>query len=110
MVAGTLNAWNMQNKPARECFEKMIFYAKEGNTFKGSWFNKNSEVSSDPRVSGHRHDQSVLSILRYKYHIEKLTHFYSYNDGTRPISKNIYFFANGGLRPNDLNYVNYWNT
>ncbi len=31
--------------------------------FAGSWTNKRGEVSQDPGVSGHRHDQSVASIL-----------------------------------------------
>lgn len=31
--------------------------------FHGAWTNKNHEVSRDPGVDGHRHDQSVASIL-----------------------------------------------
>lgn len=32
----------------------------------GRWHNKSAKVSKDRRVKGHRHDQSVLSILAHK--------------------------------------------
>lgn len=33
---------------------------------RGAWHNRNNVVSNDRRVQGHRHDQSVLSILAHK--------------------------------------------
>lgn len=38
-------------------------YAPE--VFRGSWTNKNGEVSTDPECQGHRHDQSVASIIAH---------------------------------------------
>jgi len=42
---------------------KMCELAKEKITFVGSHTNENKEVSSNNKVKGHRHDQSVLTIL-----------------------------------------------
>ncbi len=38
----------------------------DGDSFIGSWTNKNGEVSADKRCHGHRHDMSVASILAYR--------------------------------------------
>jgi hypothetical protein len=32
-------------------------------TFKGAWSNENRQVSPDPRVLGHRHDQTAASVI-----------------------------------------------
>jgi hypothetical protein len=34
--------------------------------FHGAWHNHACEVSTDPKCTGHRHDQSVASILAYR--------------------------------------------
>jgi hypothetical protein len=54
------------NRP--ECVEWLAGYCKHANmdTFKGAWSNKNREVSLDPRVLGHRHDQTVGSVLAWQ--------------------------------------------
>jgi len=38
-------------------------YASNAQAFNGSWSNSNKECSTDERVLGHRHDQTVASIL-----------------------------------------------
>ena len=40
--------------------------AQDGVSFVGSWHNKHGEVSADPRVWGHRHDQVVGSLLAHR--------------------------------------------
>ena len=49
-------------------FEKYFNFAKNlGNeVFHGSWTNNNKEVSNDPKVRGHRHDQIVASVLAHQ--------------------------------------------
>jgi hypothetical protein len=53
------------NRP--ECVEWLVQYFKHANlgTFKGAWSNENHEVSHDPRVKGHRHDQTVGSVVAW---------------------------------------------
>jgi hypothetical protein len=38
----------------------------------GSWTNQNKKVSNDPRCLGHRHDQSVGSILACQLGMEHI--------------------------------------
>lgn len=40
--------------------------AEDGFSFHGSWTNANHEVSQDERVKGHRHDQTVASIIAHQ--------------------------------------------
>jgi len=40
--------------------------ARDGS-FNGAWNNAHGEVSSDLRVKGHRHDQSIASLLVHQY-------------------------------------------
>lgn len=61
-------------------FEKKYYYlinkmcelAKSKITFEGSHSNINNEVSTNSKVKGHRHDQSVLTILIQNTDIEPL--------------------------------------
>lgn len=52
-----------------ECVKFLDEYyerANDGITFVGAWGNKNKEVSNDPRVLGHRHDQTAASIIAWR--------------------------------------------
>ena len=44
-------------------FNRWLKYSKVKDIFSGPWSNKNNECSKDPRCLGHRHDQSVASII-----------------------------------------------
>lgn len=57
---------NLRNEKNLEFIEKLYKCATDGITFPGAWANKNSEASTDNRVIGHRHDQTVMSILAHK--------------------------------------------
>ncbi len=46
-----------------EFLDQWIALANDGKTFQGKHTNKNGEVSKDPRVRGHRHDQTAASAL-----------------------------------------------
>ncbi len=45
-----------------EVLDRWCAAAKDGS-FIGAWTNENGQVSSDPRVRGHRHDQSALDVI-----------------------------------------------
>ncbi len=47
---------------AMELLKRMIVYTKDGKTFPGAWKNDKKQVSQDPRVLGHRHDQPALAV------------------------------------------------
>ncbi len=55
-TAGKMLLWNLSKR------------ARDGS-FLGCWTNAYGEASTDPRVRGHRHDQSVLSALLYQRHV-----------------------------------------
>jgi len=48
----------------------MLGYATDGLTFPGAWSNKKHEVSKDPRVLGHRHDQPAISVVAERLDME----------------------------------------
>ncbi len=71
---------NINNKTANIILEQWTTYALDGITFRGipkqypleySFTNKDNIVSKDNRVKGHRHDQSVLSYLVWKYKLKR---------------------------------------
>lgn len=66
MLMGICMGFNMTH-PTTERFLKIwLEHANNGKSFPGSWTNHHHEVSSDPRVYGHRHDQSAASIIAYQ--------------------------------------------
>lgn len=50
---------------ARQFQAEFLRMAKDGRAFRGPWSNEHGEASSDSRVLGHRHDQTVASVLAY---------------------------------------------
>ena len=54
--------------------------AMNTDAFKGPWTNGNNEASSHPRVRGHRHDQTAISVLiwRHGLHLTPCPLHYSY--------------------------------
>jgi len=63
MLMSCVQAFDVQNATANEFLNKYISAASDGVSYQGSWTNDNLEVSRDMRCRGHRHDQSVASIL-----------------------------------------------
>lgn len=56
----------------------MFLQAAKDKMFCGPWWNKNYEVSRDPRVLGSRHDQTCLGFIAYKLGLEHTEHQASY--------------------------------
>ena len=50
----------------RAFFDRYLRLAEDGTAFRGPIANNNGEASPDPRVLGHRHDQTVASVLAHR--------------------------------------------
>lgn len=66
MLMGICMGFNMTHPLTQKFLEQWLAHANNGKSFPGSWTNKNGEVSKDPRVYGHRHDQSAASIIAHQ--------------------------------------------
>jgi hypothetical protein len=62
--AGACLGFDSQHPVGRQWFEQWCRAAERG-AFNGPWDNANGQCSSDPRVRGHRHDQTVASIVAH---------------------------------------------
>jgi hypothetical protein len=63
---------NFQNKDSKLFFEKWLYFASQETTFIGDWNNNNKQCSQDERCLGHRHDQTVASILSHILGLDKI--------------------------------------
>ena len=73
MLMGICMGFNLAHPRTRTFFSTWMRAANDGISFPGNWTNKNKEVSSDPRVLGHRHDQSVASLIAWNLGMELIT-------------------------------------
>lgn len=82
-VAATVMGFDFRSDIANSFFCNWFRFANDGETFVGDWTNERQQISSDPRVKGHRHDQTVASILAHKMGIKLLEHhtFFGPNPG-----------------------------
>jgi len=93
MLMGICMGWNMTSPLCQEFLRRWIVKATDGVTFPGSWTNKNKEVSEDPRVYGHRHDQTAASIIAHQLNMplviahETFFQYYA-NPTSTPYAKN----------------------
>jgi hypothetical protein len=66
---------DVTNPKGSDYLSRWMAHAKDGRSFPGEWNNFSRRVSSDPRVQGHRHDQSVSSLLAWKLGLTKSAGF-----------------------------------
>lgn len=57
---------DLENSKAKAFLDKYYEYANDGVTIQGAWDNGGCKVSIDPRVRGHRHDQTIASVVSWK--------------------------------------------
>lgn len=57
---------DFRNARSLEWLRRWTEKSLDGVTFPGHWTNDNAEVSTDPRVNGHRHDQTAASIIAHQ--------------------------------------------
>lgn len=65
MVAGC-QGLDLGNTKVRAYLDRYYQCANDGITFHGAWTNEHGQVSKDPRVKGHRHDQTAASVISWK--------------------------------------------
>lgn len=63
MIMACFIGIDTRSPKAMQFFKGYFDAAKDKSPYRGSWNNSNGDVSPDTRVKGHRHDQSVASIL-----------------------------------------------
>ena len=100
MIMACVMGINTKSKEAIAFFNQYYEAAKDGVSYPGSWHNHNGEVSDDLRVQGHRHDQSVASIIIEDMGLKitngQETHFaYSSHTGILPISESVCLWSQG---------------
>ena len=64
-------AFDVRNERSREFLRQYYEHAKDGS-FKGAWTNEKNQVSNDPRVMGHRHDQTAGSVIAWRLGMDNL--------------------------------------
>jgi hypothetical protein len=95
---------DFENKRSVEFFEQWMMHAQDGVTFPGPWTNENKQASQDERVLGHRHDQTVASVLSHRLGMEWVQAQGEYKliyhtDGIE-LGPNVCFVSRGGSGAN----------
>lgn len=67
LLYANLIGWDFTNPLCTLAFEHWRDIGRDTIAFEGAWTNKDGEVSTDPFVLGHRHDQTVLSFLTWHF-------------------------------------------
>lgn len=83
---------NFKNPISLDFFEQWFYHAKREKAFIGDWNNNNKQCSEDERCLGHRHDQSVASIIAHQLKMTKINPtFMQYQyDGVKTKSNTIF--------------------
>lgn len=85
---GGLIGVNFQHETGKALFD-MYFKAAQDKMFVGPWWNKNHEVSKDPRVLGSRHDQACLGFIAQKLDLKLMSgNFIDYSE-----KKDTFFYV-----------------
>ena len=69
-LCGGCFALDFTHSRSVEFFDKMFHLASDGVTFPGPWDNRGNKASVDPRVKGHRHDQTAMSVISHRMGME----------------------------------------
>jgi hypothetical protein len=62
-LQGTNFGVNIKNDASKIFLEQLISLSTDGITFPGPYANDNNEASLHPQVSGHRHEQTAMSVV-----------------------------------------------
>lgn len=100
MIMACVMGFDLNNPETRKFLEAYIAAASDGVSYPGDWYNNNLQVSNDMRVKGHRHDQSVASVLIKQMGL-KITNaqntFFAYasHKGILPIADSVCLWSEG---------------
>src|ERR1700733_565740 len=94
MLMACCAGFDVHHPKAKELLNRYIAAASDGVSYQGDWSNENLQVSNDARVRGHRHDQSVLSIIAKQMGLiitNAQSTFFAYNEhkGKVPIADTV---------------------
>jgi hypothetical protein len=100
MIMACCMGFDLNNTEALVFLNKYITAAGDGVSYPGDWHNNNLQVSNDMRVKGHRHDQSVASILIKQLNLTitnaQQTFFaYASHKGIVPIADSVCLWSEG---------------
>jgi len=100
MIMACCMAFDVDNPQTHRFLTLYINAAKDGVSYHGDWFNSKGQVSSDPNCKGHRHDQSVASILLAREGMTitdaQATYFaYTSHKGHIPIAESVGLWSEG---------------
>jgi hypothetical protein len=88
---------NFRNDLANDFFDLWLDYARKEKTFIGDWNNSNNQCSIDKRCLGHRHDQTVASIIADKLEMDRIDPYYMQYVYENTIRSNSTIFACNGI-------------
>lgn len=98
MIMACVMGFDFKNDIVKELFKEYLDLSE--TLYKGEWDNRTLSESKDARVRGHRHDQSVMSALIWKYGL-KITKaqdtFFAYEEHRKvmPIASTVCLFSAG---------------
>lgn len=100
MIMACLMGFNFKNEKSTKLFNNYFNVTNIKGCYEGDWTNEANQVSKDNRVKGHRHDQSVMSILLAKEKIKPLhphSTFFAYfgNPGHLPHAESVCLLSQG---------------
>jgi hypothetical protein len=90
LVIGGAFGLDVHRASSRYMFDELLRLARDGATFRGPWDNEGGRASSSRAVLGHRHDQTVLSVLAWRQAMELTTPPDCIVDGARPSSDTVF--------------------
>lgn len=100
MIMACVMGFNFNKNTTISFFNKYKELADIEGYYEGDWKNDNKQVSKDERVKGHRHDQSVASILINQMGLN-ITHphstYFAYfnNPGHMPHAESVCLISHG---------------
>lgn len=100
MIMGCMMGFDVNNSIAIEFLKQYIDAAQDGVSYLGDWNNNDLQVSYDMRCKGHRHDQSVASIIVSQMGLEitngQSTYFaYTSHKGLVPVADSVCMWSEG---------------
>lgn len=100
MLMACVMGFDLRNETAKKFLEKYIEAASDGVSYPGSWTNENLQVSNDMRCKGHRHDQSLASILVKQMgltitHAQATYFAYAEHKGKIPVADSVCLWSEG---------------
>lgn|SRR3990167_1552890 len=100
MIMACCMGFNTKDPESNVFFNQYCEAATDGVSYLGDWHNNNNQVSEDNRVKGHRHDQSVASIIIAKMNLKLLIGhetFFTYfgNPGMMPVAPTVSLYSHG---------------